>query len=75
MLKLALRIDEVCDATGLGRTSIYAAIKNGFLRARKCGRVTIILSSDLERFLQTLPALHHGPDTDEESANHKNTQP
>lgn len=55
--KRALRIDEVCNATGLGRTTIYLAIKNGHLCARKYGRSTIILSDDLERFLNALPAL------------------
>jgi excisionase family DNA binding protein len=51
----AYRIDEVCALTGLGRTSIYAAIKHGDLLARKAGRSTIILSNDLDVFLQNLP--------------------
>jgi excisionase family DNA binding protein len=55
MQKSALRIDEVCIETGLGRTSVYAAIKKGLLRACKYGRSTIILREDLERFLKALP--------------------
>lgn len=53
--KLAYRIEEVCKATGLGRTSIYAAIKAGSLVARKYGRATIILRDDLVKFMQQLP--------------------
>jgi hypothetical protein len=52
---LALGIDDVCRLTGLGRTSIYSAIAIGDLVARKYGRRTIILSSDVEAFLGKLP--------------------
>jgi hypothetical protein len=38
---LALGIAEVCQQSGLGRTSIYAAIKSGDLVARKWKRRTI----------------------------------
>jgi excisionase family DNA binding protein len=51
----AFRIPEVCKATGLCRTTIYAAIKSGDLLARKYGRCTVILASDLEKFLIELP--------------------
>jgi excisionase family DNA binding protein len=54
----AYRITEVCKASGLGRTTIYAAIKSGDLSARKCGRATIVLADDLETFLRNLPAMH-----------------
>jgi hypothetical protein len=51
----AYRISDVCKATGLGRTSIYAAIKAGDLVARKYKRCTIVLHDDLATFLHTLP--------------------
>lgn len=51
----AFRIPEVCKATGLCRTTVYAAIKSGDLPARKYGRCTVILAVDLERFLNELP--------------------
>jgi excisionase family DNA binding protein len=51
----AFRIPEVCKATGLCRTTIYAAIKSGDLLARKYGRATVILAADLDRFLSELP--------------------
>jgi hypothetical protein len=52
---LAFRIPDVCRATGLGRTSIYAAIKSGELVARKWKRRTVVLAEDLEVFLKNLP--------------------
>lgn len=57
----AYTIGAVCKKTSLGRTSIYAAIKNGQLVARKHGRRTIVLADDLHDFLQLLP--QHRPET------------
>jgi hypothetical protein len=51
----AFRIPEVCQISGLGRTSIYAAIKSGELVARKWNRCTIVLAEDLAEFLAKLP--------------------
>ena len=54
--KLGLSIDETCEASGLGRTSIYEAIGDGKLIAKKAGRRTIILPKDLKAYLESLPA-------------------
>ena len=51
----AFRIGDVCARTGLGRTTIYAAIKGGLLVARKHGRRTVVLVDDLAAFLEGLP--------------------
>jgi excisionase family DNA binding protein len=51
----AYRIPDVCKLTGLGRTTIYAAIKAGALIARRYGRCTIVLAEDLAAFLRNLP--------------------
>ena len=51
----AFRIPTVCAITGLGRSTIYAAIKTGDLIARKLGRCTLILEEDLRDFLHALP--------------------
>lgn len=49
--KLAYKIDEASAATGIGRTSLYEAIKAGHLKSiMACGR-RLILRQDLERFL------------------------
>jgi excisionase family DNA binding protein len=55
--KFALTIKEVARATGLSRSLIYVAISRGMLRARKCGARTLVLDTDLRRFLRSLPAL------------------
>lgn len=39
-----------------GRTTIYAAIKSGHLKARKIGRRTIILDRELQEWLASLPS-------------------
>ena len=57
----AFGIREVCEATGLGRTSIYRAIAVGSLAARKFGRRTVILATDLDNFLNNLPAAREQP--------------
>ncbi len=41
----------------VGRTSFYDAIRRGDLVARKLGRRTVILDSDLRRWLDELPRL------------------
>ena len=53
--RAAYSIVEVCARTGLGRDTIYSAIRSGKLTARKVGRRTIVTESDLHRYLETLP--------------------
>ncbi|RWD62554.1 MAG: helix-turn-helix domain-containing protein [Mesorhizobium sp.] len=53
--KIGLTIEEAVDRSGIGRTKIFQAIKDGKLTARKAGRRTIILSEDLSNFLKSLP--------------------
>ena len=48
-------IAETCALTGLGRDSIYSAIRDGHLVARKLGRRTLVTDDDLRRFLAGLP--------------------
>jgi excisionase family DNA binding protein len=50
-------VPDACSLSGLGRTSLYEAIRSGALRAVKCGRRTLILDDDLRRWLQSWPAL------------------
>ncbi|MAQ70726.1 MAG: hypothetical protein CL565_00885 [Alphaproteobacteria bacterium] len=54
--KLSLTLDEACTAISCGKTKIYEFLDTGKLPAKKLGRRTIILKSDLEKFLSTLDA-------------------
>jgi excisionase family DNA binding protein len=53
--RAAFSVAEVSVQTGLGRDSLYAAIRSGRLVARKLGRRTLITEQDLHRFLASLP--------------------
>jgi hypothetical protein len=55
--KIAFTIKEAVRASGLSRSMLYVAIGEGVLRARKCGTRTLILDTDLRRFLRRLPRL------------------
>jgi excisionase family DNA binding protein len=50
-----LSIAEACAIAGNGRTKIYQAISDGSLKARKCGKRTLVLRQDLREFLAALP--------------------
>jgi excisionase family DNA binding protein len=57
---LTISIAEACKATGIGRTSIYSAIKQGELRAVKFAGRTLIRTEDLKAFVDNLPAMNAG---------------
>lgn len=49
--KLAYSVPEACAATSLGRTSIYAHISSGRLRAVRIGGRTVIPADSLQALL------------------------
>jgi excisionase family DNA binding protein len=53
-MQLSLSIEEVRTATGIGRTKLYQEINKGKLIAKKLGKRTFILKSDLDAFLSNL---------------------
>jgi excisionase family DNA binding protein len=59
-LRGALSIDGFCKLYGLGRTFAYEQIKEGKLRAVKCGNRTLILRRDAEAWAHSLPVLSAG---------------
>lgn len=50
--RIAVRINEACRLTGLGRTSIYALIASGRLESRSVGRRRLILVSSLRELFR-----------------------
>jgi excisionase family DNA binding protein len=57
----AMSIAEFCQRYGTGRTTAYQEIKAGRLRARKCGKRTIITDDDAEAWLRDLPTIQTNP--------------
>lgn len=55
MDKQAFGIKELTVIVGIGRTALFAEIKAGRLIARKVGRRTVVLGTDLQRWLAHLP--------------------
>ncbi|MCK1453380.1 helix-turn-helix domain-containing protein [Bradyrhizobium sp. 35] len=53
--RLAFTIEEAAKASSLGSTSIYKAIRDRQLVARKYGTRTIITKTELDAFLNNLP--------------------
>lgn len=56
----SLSIDEAAKALRLGKTKLFALIRDGHLPARKLGSRTIILREDVDRFLHSLPKVRKG---------------
>jgi excisionase family DNA binding protein len=52
---LAYPIDEAAKAAGVTRERLYQAVRANELTARKAGRSTLVLRSDLETWLLSLP--------------------
>ena len=52
-----MSIEQFCERYEIGRTTAYAEIRHGRLRARKCGKRTIISDDDANDWLQHLPVI------------------
>jgi excisionase family DNA binding protein len=63
-LPITLSIADACKETGIGRTSLYNAIKTGKLRAVKFAGRTLIRSEDLKSFVDQLPEISTGKTRD-----------
>jgi excisionase family DNA binding protein len=57
MNPLAFSVAEACVISGVGRTNFYQALKDGEVTARKRGKRTLVLASELQRWLNSLPQL------------------
>lgn len=54
--RLAFGVTEAAQVAGIGRSTLYAAMADGQLRAVKLGKRTLIPAEELRRFLGALPA-------------------
>lgn len=54
--KLAYGIDEACASLGFGKSKLWELIKDKKIEAKKDGGRTIILRSELQRYLENLPS-------------------
>jgi excisionase family DNA binding protein len=54
--RIGYSIKEAASVSGLGRTTLYAAVRQRELRVVKRGARTIVLDRDLRRWLEGLPA-------------------
>lgn len=58
--KIAYSIDDAAKICGIKRTRIYAEIKLGRLRAKKCGSRTLITRAAIREWLGLLPDVENG---------------
>lgn len=54
-MELAISIIEAAKRAGVGRSSIYEAIKRGDLKIRKNGRRSLVLVHDLKEWVSAMP--------------------
>lgn len=54
MTKAAYTVIETIELLAVSRTTLYKCISKGDLRITKCGRKTLILTTDIEAFLLKL---------------------
>jgi excisionase family DNA binding protein len=52
---IAYTLDQACEIVGLGKTKLYAEIKAGRLKIKKCGARSIVPRDELQRWLDNLP--------------------
>ncbi|QJP14625.1 helix-turn-helix domain-containing protein [Starkeya sp. ORNL1] len=50
-----LTVFEAIKVSGIGRTTLFEAMRTGALPARKIGTKNLILVADLEAFIKALP--------------------
>jgi len=52
---ITVNVAQVCELTGLLKSSVYRLFYNGKLTRRKLGGKTLVLMSELRELLETLP--------------------
>lgn len=57
---ITVSVPDAVRLTGWSRSAIYEALRRQDLKAKKAGRRTLILYSDLEAFVSNLPTYQAG---------------
>lgn len=55
--RLAYSVDEAARVAGIGRTKMFAEIRQRKITAKKVGRRTVISVADLNAWLNSLPSI------------------
>ena len=55
---IAYSIAQACRAASISRTALYDVIARGDLPLHKFGRKSLILVTDLEEYIRSLPTTH-----------------
>jgi excisionase family DNA binding protein len=56
----AFAVSEFCERYGICRETFYQEVRRGRLRARKLGAKTIVLKTDADAWVATMPPLELG---------------
>ena len=60
MQPISLTIKQATEASGLSRSALYLAMRDGNLPSKKAGRRRLILASALSEFISSLPDVPKG---------------
>ncbi|MCC3304204.1 excisionase family DNA-binding protein [Sneathiella sp. HT1-7] len=52
----AISVEEFCRSVGIGKVKFYSELKAGRIRAKKCGRRTLVPLSEVGAWFENLPA-------------------
>lgn len=55
---IAIDIPSAAKAAGICRAQLYVELRSGRLKARKCGRRTLIEIDEIKRWLRSLPTAY-----------------
>lgn len=52
---IAVTIPEAVRLTGIGRSKLYELFRRGDLKPRKAGKRTLLIRTELEEYISSLP--------------------
>ena len=57
MKPISITVDDATAYCGIGKTKLYELVKEGRFTARKIGRRTLLLTAELDAYIESLPTL------------------